>query len=370
MDIKEKALEILARDAVSNIDMSEGVRRGTMDVLYAENGTVLLRMKDGFLNFLATDNEEDAREALLANPNIRGCVAHGELARDMLSSVLGLSYWKACVQYAYLSNEKPVPDPRFTYRVLGPDDADYVKAHYKADFENIDEAISSQRLFGAELNGELVGFIGTHNDGSVGILEVDPAYRRLGIGTALEKYMFAKHMDEGRIAYGQVYIDNEGSLALQKSIGIDVGKTRLWWMFREPEGVELREFGSEKLEAVKRIYSGSGWSAYLGDDEKLKRAFDNSLFVLGAFSGERLVGFIRCVGDGEHVVLVQDLIVLGRFRGAGIGSELIRSAMERFKDVRMFFLVTDKTNDEANLFYQKMGLKPLENGGMISYFKA
>lgn len=369
MTIEEKALEILVRDEVSNIDMAEGIRRGTMAALYAENGTVLLRAKGSFLTFFASDNEDDAREALLAHPEIFGCVAHGEIARDMLQSVLGLSYETPCRQYAYLSKQKPELDPRFTYRVLEAGDADYVRSHYKPGYEDIDAAIAAGRMIGAEVEGKLAGFVGMHGEGSVGMLEVDPAYRRLGVGTALEKFMFAKHIDEGRVAYGQVFVTNDGSLALQKKMGIEMGKNLIWWMFREDAEAEFREFGSEQLGAVKQIYSRCGWTAYLNDDEKLSRAFDNSLYLLGAFSGERLVGFIRCVGDGEHVVLVQDLIILSRFRGAGLGSGLLKAAMERFKDVRMFFLVTDEGDETANDFYKKMGLQPLSRGGMISYFR-
>lgn len=63
------------------------------------------------------------------------------------------------------------------------------------------------------------------------------------------------------------------------------------------------------IDEVKEIYNDSNWSTYLGDDDKLKRAFDNSLYLLGAFYDGRLIGFVRCVGDGEHIVVVQDLIV-------------------------------------------------------------
>ena len=235
MDINEKAMEIILRDEVSNIDMAEGIRRGTMRALEAVNGTVLLRAKERSLYMFVTDDAEDASAVLKDRSDIRLCVAHGELARDCLKEVLGLSYERACMQYAYMSKDKPALDPRFTYRVLGPADADYVKEHYRHSFEHIDQSIAAGKIIGAEVEGSLAGFIGMHGEGSVGMLEVDPAYRRLGVGTALEKYMFAKHIDEGRVAYGQVYVDNSGSLALQRSIGIEAGKNLIWWMFRENE---------------------------------------------------------------------------------------------------------------------------------------
>ena len=73
--------------------------------------------------------------------------------------------------------------------------------------------------------------------------------------------------------------------------------------------IEYREFGAEELSRVQALYEDAGWTAYLGGPDKLARAFAMSLYVLGAFQNGVLVGFVRCVGDGEHIVYVQDLIV-------------------------------------------------------------
>ena len=234
MEMEAKALEILTRDRVSNIDMSEGIKRGTMDVLYACNGTVLLRSKDGFLYMFLTDNVDEGRNALKGHTDMKLCVAHGMLSRDVIQEMTGLDYETPCRQFAYTSDKKPEMDERFTYRVLTASDAEYVKTHYAHGYEpDIDRALCAGRIIGAEYEGKLAGFIGMHGEGSVGMLEVDPAYRRLGIGTALEKYMFRRHMEKGHTAYGQVFVDNDGSLALQKSIGIEASKELIWWMFNE-----------------------------------------------------------------------------------------------------------------------------------------
>ena len=133
--------------------------------------------------------------------------------------------------------------------------------------------------------------------------------------------------------------------------------------------IQYQPLTSQSLEHIKALYEQHGWLAYLTDDEKLKRAFDNSLYTLGAYEGERLVGFIRCVGDGEHIVLVQDLIVDSTRLRCGIGRELMRRAGERFGDVRMFMLVTDAMDDSANAFYQAIGMKKLEQNGCVSYMR-
>lgn len=130
-----------------------------------------------------------------------------------------------------------------------------------------------------------------------------------------------------------------------------------------------KEFGTELLEMVKEIYQEEGWYAYLGDDEKLTRAFQNSLYTLGAFEDNRLIGFVRCVGDGEHILLVQDLIIKKKHRRQGLGTSLFKMAWERYSNVRMFQVVTDLYDEADNAFYQSFGMKKLVEGDMVSYFR-
>jgi len=133
--------------------------------------------------------------------------------------------------------------------------------------------------------------------------------------------------------------------------------------------IEYKQVSAALLKDIKTLYEQHGWLAYLQDDAKLKRAFDSSLYMLGAYDGDELVGFIRCVGDGEHIVLVQDLIVAKGYQRKGIGRSLMLHAYEQFADVRMFMLNTDAMDAAANAFYQAMGMTKIEENGCITYMR-
>lgn len=133
--------------------------------------------------------------------------------------------------------------------------------------------------------------------------------------------------------------------------------------------IEYKEFGLDEFERIKEIYRAEGWNAYLQDDESLKRAFEKSLFCLGAYHGDKLVGFIRCVGDGEHIVYVQDLIVEADYQRKKIGTTLFKRAWDKYINVRMFQVNTDIEDERDNLFYKGFGMKPISEGNMISYFR-
>lgn len=130
---------------------------------------------------------------------------------------------------------------------------------------------------------------------------------------------------------------------------------------------EYRHLNLNDMESVKRLYNEAGWTAYLNDDGRLNRAWEKSLFTLGAFEGDDLIGFIRCLGDGEHTVLIQDLLVAEQHRRKGVGGKLMRSVFEEYRDVRQIFVVTD-AESPAVRFYRALGLHEFEKGGMLAFF--
>ena len=133
--------------------------------------------------------------------------------------------------------------------------------------------------------------------------------------------------------------------------------------------ITYREFCADHMAEVLKIYESAGWTAYLKDDEKLTRAFKNSLYILGAFDGENLIGFVRCVGDGEHIVYVQDLIVDVEHKRQGIGQALLAKSMEKYADVRMFTLLTDVSDEVSNAFYRANKMLPYGECSLIGYVR-
>ncbi|MDD7764782.1 MAG: GNAT family N-acetyltransferase [Peptoniphilaceae bacterium] len=134
--------------------------------------------------------------------------------------------------------------------------------------------------------------------------------------------------------------------------------------------MKFKEFNfNDYFEDIKRIFKSANWNAYLQDDEKLKTAFEKSLYLLGAFEKNRLVGFIRCVGDGEHIVLIQDLIVDPDFYRQKIGTKLFNFIAEKYSNVRSLCLFTDIYDIRDNEFYKSIGLVKIEEKNMVSYIR-
>ena len=134
--------------------------------------------------------------------------------------------------------------------------------------------------------------------------------------------------------------------------------------------IEYKEIRSEFIEEAYKIYEENQWESYLNDKDKLNRSFENSLYIVGAFEDNRLVGFVRCVGDAEYILYVQDLIVKPEYQRKGIGKELMRLVSEAFPAIRQFVLITDSDDVTSNEFYQAIGMSRDCNGYPINaYFR-
>ena len=122
--------------------------------------------------------------------------------------------------------------------------------------------------------------------------------------------------------------------------------------------ISVRKQDVVKLEDVLHLYQAVGWTNYTNQPQMLEQALPHSLAVYLAFDGEKIVGLIRLVGDGFSSVFVQDLIVLPTYQRQGIGSALMKEALEDYKDAYQVQLVTEQTEKNVG-FYRSLGFEAL-----------
>lgn len=86
-------------------------------------------------------------------------------------------------------------------------------------------------MWGLFEGNAIAGFIGMHPEGSMGLLEVLPEYRRRGYGYLLEAYLIRLHLQRGWTPYCHVVKGNEASLRLQKKLGFEFAEKPAIWVF-------------------------------------------------------------------------------------------------------------------------------------------
>jgi ribosomal protein S18 acetylase RimI-like enzyme len=100
----------------------------------------------------------------------------------------------------------------------------------------------------------------------------------------------------------------------------------------------------------------------------LKKAIENSLKVLTAWDGNKLVGLIRVVGDNQTIIYIQDLLVRQEYQGRGIGSHLLKRILAEYQAIRQVILMTEQT-EETIRFYEKCGMVKISDHNCIAFMK-
>ena len=229
--LQNTALKYLNADALSHIDMLETVRRGNADILYAgEDGVILTESTDGTCMISLTDIEKC--KAYVQPEQYDVYSVHQKAVADWLKSRRVFQREMEVFQAAYFRKDKFFVEGIENIRLLSAEHIDPANALYgKNNREYLAWLIERRQLWGYFYADTMAGFAGFHADGSMGLLNIAPQYRRHGIGAALEAFVINHALDLRHIPYCQVITDNAASLALQKKMGLEVSSVTSFWLF-------------------------------------------------------------------------------------------------------------------------------------------
>lgn len=230
MDIQR----LFASDHALYADMEAYRRSGDWTVAYDSETALWLRWNRGWLHAIAAFDLCEAKRLIAQIPVgdaivLRGCPGLRELAEG-----LGFTGCNPCRQAVY---EKKTPPPvRTALTIRHPDERDFsmVAESYELGTEDeLREDFASPDFLGAYLDGEFIGYIGVHGEGSMGLLYVAPPYRRRGYAEALVAALLNNQLRKGRLPFAQTLADNAASLALQRKLGFTVSEDLICWVWRE-----------------------------------------------------------------------------------------------------------------------------------------
>lgn len=178
--------------------------------------------------------------------------------------------------------------------------------------------------------------------------------------------LFASRHNLRTIAGGDVH--NEGD---QGIVGLLVPDTALTpkgfaeWLRNTPhprieyqdaprDGIRYLERAIPNKAMLTALYNDAGWTSCTDDIARTMRGIAASQRIITAWDDTMLVGMARCVGDGETILYVQDLLVLGPYRRKGIGTQMLRRLLAPYADVSMVVAVADDIPG-TRAFYRSCG---------------
>ena len=240
----QECKEFLVKQKMLHIDMIELINRGRAIHIASNNNDILLQDKVTG-NFYHTGDDFDFFMKLPRNVRlaIKNIAFHQEDIAKRVKRILSLNTELPCYQAVYTQRERisinglyrPDGQPTNEGLVIRPLTEEYspVVAAIYQDETYISERIQNGYMFGAFVEEKLAGFIGIHDDGCLGMLEVLEEYRGHKIGKALAVYLVNKTLEMGWIPYAQFKFEDEISVSMQETLGLYMAKTPIVWMWRE-----------------------------------------------------------------------------------------------------------------------------------------
>jgi ribosomal protein S18 acetylase RimI-like enzyme len=113
---------------------------------------------------------------------------------------------------------------------------------------------------------------------------------------------------------------------------------------------KIREFEEADFERVHQLNAEEEWSNLVKKKEDTKNAWMHSTIRFLVFDGDTLAGYVRGFTDGHVTTYICELLINKRFRGQGIGSELIKFVHHLYPKTRFDLLAssTSRTFYEDN----------------------
>ena len=107
-------------------------------------------------------------------------------------------------------------------------------------------------------------------------------------------------------------------------------------------------------EGLHRLMLQTGWGKYR-TVERLRDMLSAGIVTLGAWDGDKLVGFVKVMTDGAYRALIEDVIVDEPYRGKGVGTRMMQMVTKKYDNVEHTYLIT---GEDKFAYYGRFGFFP------------
>ena len=216
---------------LNNVDINELIKRDLGKIIYKSNNGIVAVTNDKDLVLTSLNDYNELQKVInkyKLSPNTI-TVKSEVLLQDILTNK-AVERSLTCSQWVYTKLASPKYE-NADVRVLNEKYLELILKHYKlvSDKDYILDRLNNKMIFGIFENNELAGFIGIHSEGSIGMLEIFPKFRRKGYGYILEAYAIEQLLDKGYTPFCHVVNGNDASYKLQEKLGYQKAeKPNIW----------------------------------------------------------------------------------------------------------------------------------------------
>lgn len=224
------ALDYLYKDYLINASVIEPIKSGTVEILYASRKGVYVKDNSTDVYMLETKDLVLADELLNGFPSKSALVVHNDALCDLAMKKFGFASKVPCYQAVYRKEKFEIANADVSLRLMREDEAHEAASMYRFTLDDAVKHIRKRLVYGCYSGETIVGMIGMHMQGSMGMLEVKEEFRHRGYAVAMEKFLINSLLSKGLVPYCQIIEDNVASLSLQRKLGLDISKNKLYWL--------------------------------------------------------------------------------------------------------------------------------------------
>ncbi|TGA96347.1 GNAT family N-acetyltransferase [Sporolactobacillus shoreae] len=233
--MENTALMYLNRNVLLHINMIESIKHHQANIIQADKDGVVIFDIPSETYMISCNTLEDYKRLLHDIKDIKECEVFQSWAKCFVQDKYRLAHMDTYYQAAFLEGHAlTVLNPALKIRCLVDDDISLVKKYYPAsDLSYVLSRFKEKYLFGGFLNNVLVGFIGIHDEGSIGLLAVVEKYRRMGCGLKLMNFMIRYFLVNNNVPYSQISYTNKPSILLHQKAGMRISTETVEWLKKE-----------------------------------------------------------------------------------------------------------------------------------------
>ena len=238
----EKLLECkneLKKNKLHHVGMTELISRGQAKLLYHDTNGTLLQDRVSGVYMLTVVNKEcgirilneifGSKETVQKREDIYSFITHQEFMNEYVEEFFSMHCDFGCFMEVYTRKEMlSVKDTRIR-RLTLEDLNSIIHVYNQLPESYLKERLLSGAMYGAYVEDTLVGFLGEHQDGSMGMLYVLQDFRRQGIAEALETNLINLTLKKGYTPFCRVMEHNDGAHKLQEKLLLYTAKGKVWW---------------------------------------------------------------------------------------------------------------------------------------------
>lgn len=225
----DRLKEFLEKDRLQNIMAINFLKKPTCKILGQNEAGVYLYDSYSNISLLCVDNVEAGVALLEGSSKPNKLILNRPIMLDYVKDKWNFTSKYPCFQ-AVFTKEKMTYNDTLSISLATDEEIEVMNATYQfANMEEFEKTRERGMLFAGHEGDKFVGYIGEHPEGSMGMLHILEHYRGRGYAYMLESFMISEKLRRGQIVYCHIIEDNVASFSLQKKLGLDIAKDKIFW---------------------------------------------------------------------------------------------------------------------------------------------